>query len=277
VIGLERGARAARRYAFGLHERPAQSIRPPRYGRFRLTDTKHHPSGRCRLRRAERWHRQRRRSGSDLTRGWPRRHRRIGRGSLASRDRSLGIGRDRTAGPRPRGGLIRAAFCQAGRARIETEDSLRQARDGLIGPGDAFCRPKRRGLWRQACRHPMARSRRVRPIRARWLGQWLARSRCRRRSGRRRRIGPRQPGLGRVRRGVRTRGIAAAAPGRCVVRSHRLCPHLHATIAAITASNSGPDPRPPPRREHAILPVSDRIAARNRAEPTHIKWEYGQR
>jgi len=152
-----------------------------------------------------------------------------------------------------------------------------QARDGLIGPGDAFCRPKRRGLWRQAWRHPMARSRRVRPIRARWLGQWLARSRCRRRSGRRRRIGPRQPGLGRVRRGVRTRGIAAAAPGRCVVRSHRLCPHLHATIAAITASNSGPDPRPPPRREHAILPVSDRIAARNRAEPTHIKWEYGQR
>ena len=148
-----------------------------------------------------------------------------------------------------------------------------QARDGLIGPGDAFCRPKRRGLWRQAWRHPMARSRRVRPIRARWLGQWLARSRCRRRSGRRRRIGPRPPGHGRVREA----SGRPPRPGGALCEVTGYVPTFTPTIAAITASNSGPDPRPPPRREHAILPVSDRIAARNRAEPTHIKWEYGQR
>ena len=46
-----------------------------------------------------------------------------------------------------------------------------------------------------------------------------------------------------------------------------------APTAAITASNSGPDPR-----QGVSMPfVSDRIAERNRAEPTHIKWEYGQR
>src|SRR5262249_9606747 len=71
-------------------------------------------------------------------------------------------------------------------------------------------------------------------------------------------------------------GSRPPRPGGALCEVTGYVPTFTPTIAAITASNCGPDPRPPPRREHALLPVSDRIAARNRAEPTHIKWEYGQ-
>src|SRR5215470_6124013 len=60
-------------------------------------------------------------------------------------------------------------------------------------------------------------------------------------------------------------GSRPLRPGGALCEVTGYVPTFTPTTAAITASNSGPDPRPPPRREHAILPVSDRIAARSRA------------
>ena len=77
VIGLQSGARTARRDAFGLHERRGKSIRPAGYRRLRLARAEHHPCRRCCLSRARRRHRGAKggRNHRDLTRPLRVRHR----------------------------------------------------------------------------------------------------------------------------------------------------------------------------------------------------------
>ena len=89
VIGLQSGARAARRDAFGLQERRrserrGKTIWPIRYRRLRLARAEHHPSGRRRLDGG--WDRdaRRNRGGRHLTRPRPIRHCQIRCGAKAA-------------------------------------------------------------------------------------------------------------------------------------------------------------------------------------------------